>query len=91
MTDASRLSLDEIQQLLTDIARNGEGADKFRALKMIATMNSAQAALPDPVSDADIVGRLVRLLKAAGYARATKAMSDAFPPGYRPPGRPKAA
>lgn len=62
-----RLSLDEILDLVSKVARDEDaGADRFRALKMLASMKSADVMIPPPMTDADIIERLGRLMKSAG-------------------------
>lgn len=73
------LSIDEVMELISDIATEGEGADRFRALKMLAGMNAASAALPDPLPEVDLIDRLARLMKSAGRDLSQVAYKRAFP------------
>lgn len=73
------MTIDEILEELSKIGREGEGADRFRALKALSGMSGAQIALPEPLSDDEIVDRLFRLLAGAGKTNADRAMKKAFP------------
>ena len=86
MTDkTNRMPLDEIERLITDIARDPEsGADRFRALKFAAAMQSSTAALPEPLDDNEVLDRLARLIRAAGPTAAQLAYRRAFPASKRP-------
>jgi len=80
MTTKLGLSLDEIMAMVTDIAKDPEsGADRFRALKMLASTNTAAAVLPDPMNEGEIVERLARLMRAAGRDLAQVSYQKAFP------------
>lgn len=75
------LSLEEALGLISDIARHGEGADRLRALKEIRVMaqETGSVTLPDPMSDAEVIERIARLLKSAGPTTAQLAYKKAFP------------
>lgn len=73
------LTFDEAVALISEIARNGEGAEKFRALKMVMAQESASVTLPEPMSDHEIIDRLARLIRAAGPTAAQLAYRRAFP------------
>ena len=81
MSDRNPLSLDEAIGLISDIARHGEGADRLRALREIRVMaqETGSVTLPDPMSDAEVIERLARLIKAAGPTVAQLAYKQAFP------------
>ena len=81
MSEKQPLSLDEAIGLISDIARHGEGADRLRALKEIRVMaqETGSVTLPDPMSDAEVIERLARLIKAAGPTVAQLAYKQAFP------------
>jgi len=78
------LTLDEVTTILSDIARNGEGAERFRALKMVAAQETGSITLPDPISDAEAIERLGRIIRAAGPTVAQLAYRKAFPAAKRP-------
>ena len=78
------MTLDEALALISEVARNGEGADKFRALKIVMSQESGNAALPDPLSDAEIIDRISRILKASGPTAAQLGYRKAFPHAQRP-------
>ena len=73
-----RMSFDEAMDEIADIARNGDGADKFRALKMVTERESSGATLPPPMSAEEIVERLTRLMRASGSGNCQIAFRKAF-------------
>ena len=79
-----RMTFDELIVEMEDVARNGDGADKFRALKTLMAQESGSVTLPEPMSDADIIDRLSRLIRAAGPTASQLAYRKAFPAGKRP-------
>jgi hypothetical protein len=75
-----RLMLDEIMAMVSEIAQDADaGADRFRALKMLATSEQATAILPHPMSGKDIIYRLSRLMRASGTDLCQQAYVAAFP------------
>jgi hypothetical protein len=79
-----KMTLDEALEQISDVARNGEGADKFRALKIVMSQESGSAALPEPLSDDEIIERLARMIKAAGPTASQLSYRRAFPSAKRP-------
>lgn len=79
-----RLTLDEAWDEISEIARNGEGAEKFRALKMVTNVDQANSILPAPLNDLEIQERLARLIRAAGPTCSMLAYRKAFPASKRP-------
>jgi hypothetical protein len=80
----SKMTFDEAMGEISLIARDGEGADKFRALKMVMSQEAGSAAIPDPLNDAEIIERLSRLIRAVGPTAAMLAYRKAFPKSKRP-------
>lgn len=78
------MSFDEIIVEMEDIAKNGEGADKFRALKTLMAQEAGSAVLPEPLSDDEIIERLSRMIKAAGPSASQLAYRRAYPAAKRP-------
>lgn len=74
-----RMTMDDIIDAVTDVAKESEGADRFRALKMLASMDSGTAVLPDPMSSEEAITRLARLMKIPGRDIAVLAFQRAFP------------
>lgn len=75
-----RLTLDDILDIASQIARDpSAGADRFRAMKMVADSQVATASLPRLGSDQDIVDRLARLMKGSGIRLTQLAYVRAFP------------
>lgn len=87
-----KLSLDEIHALITEIALSGEGADRFRALKLLQAEKATDATLPKPLNGVECVRRLARLMRGAGRKIARAAFLEAFPePGPKLEGFPETA
>lgn len=82
--EPKRIGLDEALELISDIARNGEGADRFRALKVVMAQESSSSQLPPPLGDVEIIERLSRLIRAAGPMASQLAYRKAFPASKRP-------
>lgn len=77
MIPALPMNLGEITETLTDIARNGEGADRIRALKMLQAMHSGGTQIPVPMSDDEVVRDLAVLIRCAGTRNLQLAMKRA--------------
>lgn len=73
------LSLTEIMEGLSDLARNGEGAQKAAAYRMLLGANSTAATLPPPLSAQEIDTRLIRIMKMVGIHRVQASYRKAFP------------
>jgi len=79
MSDPKR-TIDEISKEIEDVAFNGEGADKLRALKMLREDRGGTAiTLPEPQTHAERVHRMMRIMKAFGVDLCRAAFSEAFP------------
>jgi hypothetical protein len=75
----SKLTLDEVMAIVTEIAKDTEaGADRFRALKMLASQSAADVALPDPMENGDVIARLQRLMLPAGQEACQVAFNRVF-------------
>lgn len=73
------LSLEEILHGLSDLARNGDGAQQTQAYRMLLAQKGGSAAtLGDLLNDEDIVERLSRLMKPAGRELCKVAYHRAF-------------
>ena len=81
----SPFTLDEIIAVVSDIARDTDSRDRLRALKLLTSLNSSVAAIPPPLTDDDIVDRLMRLMKASGARLCRKAYRKAYPASLRTP------
>lgn len=77
-TQAARLSMDEIMDLITEVARDGDGADKFRALKLLHSMQSVTASLPSPKNDDEIQHYLKIIFPACGKENVDSARRHTF-------------
>lgn len=74
-----RMTFDEAREEIAEIARNGEGADKFRALKMVMAEQSTSVILPDPLSPEERLDRLIRVMQPCGTLACQHAYRKAFP------------
>ncbi len=74
------LTLDEAMGIVSDIARHGEGADRFRAVRMIHDMaqESGGQLLPEPTSEAEVMERAERLFTGLGEVRCHIVMKRCF-------------
>lgn len=78
----SKMTLVDIHNELEAIAKDPDaGADKFRALKMLASMSSNTNAIPEPLHEQEIVARLVRVMRPAGMGLCQIAYKRAFQGG----------
>lgn len=59
------MTFEELVGHVTDMARNGEGADKFRALKMVQSWQNTDAVLPEPKNQTEAAQRLWVLLECS--------------------------
>jgi hypothetical protein len=82
--DIKNLTPEEAKRLLSEIARTGEGASQIRALLTVIQQESVSAGLPEPLSDAEVIDRLARMIKAAGPTASQIAYRTAFPHAQRP-------
>lgn len=82
MTDTKKpMDLDEILGIISEIARHGDGADRFRAIKVLKDLvqESGSSGLPDPMDDKEAVERMARLMKAMGPMGTQFAYRKAYP------------
>jgi len=65
---ATRLTLEEIEAQISEIALNGEGPDKFRALALLRKEKpvSALGVVPEPATDEEKIEVLSHLHQASG-------------------------
>lgn len=86
-----RMTFDEAAELIEETARDGDGAQKLRALQMVMASKASSVTLPPPLSTDEVVERLARVMKAAGaancqfayriaFAAAKREIFDAMPP-----------
>jgi hypothetical protein len=78
MDTKSRLTMDEIRAAIESIASDESNRDQFKALKMLAAEEASTVSLPPPLTDADIVARLARLMAPAGVEMCRRAFRRAF-------------
>lgn len=72
------ITMDEMIHSLSDIARDEENKDRFRAMKMLQGMNAGTNVLPAPLNDDETIERLVRLIRPAGITLVKLAYQKAF-------------
>lgn len=73
------LSMDDIQAILTRIAKDPDNRDQIRALKMLSGMNSGAVVLPPPMEVDERIDRLARLMKAMTREQCRLAYHRAHP------------
>jgi acetolactate synthase regulatory subunit len=74
------MSMDEILEQLSAKGRDPDaGADQFRALKMLASMDTASVAINPPMSQEELVARVARILRGVGMHVCQLAHHQAFP------------
>lgn len=74
-----RRTFDEVMSEIDYYAfEGGEGADKFRALKMLAQQQSATVLLSPPLMEAEVIERLVRVNKPYGSEIMRRVFAKAF-------------
>lgn len=81
MTEESKpRSVDDIAREIEEIAFNGEGTDKLRALKMLREDRGGSAiTLPEPLTQPERISRMSRIMKVYGIEDCRTAFADAFP------------
>lgn len=82
---AHRLSAEEIETLIHDMAKFGDGPDQRWALSKLREEAEAQAVVVAPLTDNDVVQRLARLMRGAGVANSRAAYVIAHG-NYKPQG-----
>lgn len=80
-TDRSKrtMTFDEALELIVDVARNGDGVQKLRALKMIREEQASTVTLPGPLTVSEQIDRLSRLNLACGKRVVQLAYRKAWP------------
>lgn len=74
-----KMTMDDIQKELETMAKDPEaGADKFRALKMLASMTTSASVIPEPYEEQEVLARLVRVMRPAGSGLCQIAYQKAF-------------
>jgi hypothetical protein len=73
------ITFDEAMEQISDVARNGEGPDKFRALKVVLAQQGSNVTLPNPLSLEEVIERLARLMRGVGPTNCQWAYRKAFP------------
>lgn len=83
MTEPNKkiLSLSEILEGLSELAANGEGAQRAQAYRMLLGQGGSQVTLPDPLEQHEIISKLARLMKPAGSRLCQLAFKQAFSRG----------
>lgn len=80
MTDTKpRMTVDELVGIAEDIARNGEGAERFRAIKMLKEDNTTQSAIAEPLTLDEMMERVARIMKGVGILNTQLCYKMAFP------------
>ena len=79
MAEQKILSMDDIRVGLSEMAQNGEGAQRAQAYRMLMNMQSDSAALPAPLTRDERLDRAARILKAMGREDSQVAYQRAWP------------
>lgn len=79
-TKRSHLTLDQVMEIVSEIARNGDGAERFRALKMVHDLaqETGGQLLPPPTTEAEVMERGARLFTGLGEVRCAILMKKCF-------------
>lgn len=79
------MSMDELMNLLDEMARDeSAGADRFRAIKLLASQERSEITLPKPLSEEEWVERVARIMRGSGREITKRAWRVAFPNGKIP-------
>jgi hypothetical protein len=79
-TKASKvLSMEDIRAGLSELAQNGEGAQRTQAYRILMSMSGGDTALPDPLSTAEAIQRMRRLMRGFGLKMSRIAFIQEFP------------
>lgn len=83
MSESSKrpnLTMDQVMEIISEIARNDEGPDRFRALKMITDMQrqADTPLLPAPTSEEEVMERGARIFTGLGEVRCNILMRKCF-------------
>ena len=74
------MTFDEIVAGISELAQNGEGAAKTQAYRLLLSLGGGNAAtIPEPKTEAELLERLARLMKACGPHLCQRAFQRAFP------------
>jgi len=73
------LDMEDIRRGLSDMAQNGEGAQRAQAYRMLMQMESSSVTLPEPMSMEERRERAARILKAIGREEAHVVYQRAWP------------
>lgn len=72
-------TMDDVMADIEAISEDSEHRDQFKALKMLASANTASVTLPPPMQEHEMIERFARLMKPAGYHVVQVAYKRAFP------------
>lgn len=76
----AKLSIDDITRILSEIGNDeAAGPDRFRALKMLASMQEQATVIPPPLTDVEMEERLARVMYPCGAEISQRAYRLAFP------------
>jgi hypothetical protein len=84
VSEPEKLTFDEAERLIAEIARTDGHKNQMRALAMVMAKDEGQDAIPAPLTDAEVIERLARLIRAAGPTASQLAYRRAFPASKRP-------
>jgi len=84
--DRPTMTMEQIDAAISDIARNGTGPDRFKALALLRKSEHTprESYLAPPMTEGEAVERMARLIKATGGEVARAAYRRALPKERRP-------
>jgi len=84
MTDTKNISFEEALELVSDVARNGQGTAQLRALQLVLNRESGAATIPEPLGDEEKLELMSMMMQSMGQIGTQFAYSRAFPHSRRP-------
>jgi len=75
-----RLTIDELLDQIHEVAQDPDaGPDRFRAGKLLLSMQTSTTMLPEPLDENDVLDRVSRILEGVGQHLSRIAFRRAFP------------
>jgi hypothetical protein len=84
MTDPKNISFEEALELVSDVARNGQGTAQLRALQLVLNRESGAATIPEPLGDEEKLELMSMMMASLGQIGTQFAYRRAFPHSRRP-------
>lgn len=74
----NKLSMDEIMAGLSDMAKNGDGAQRAAAYRLLLSAHASSNIYTEPLTPEDVVERIIRLMKLIGVGLTQMCYRKAF-------------